>query len=183
MGLRIRKGDDFPYYEHSGFSEEFLQEENSLCERRDDGSVILDAEGHPVLDCTCGLVLSGRTDPSKPNFTEGGSFWTNRSTDFIAFSADDDPRTNPHNRCIRDSFLSVALIPVRSGNEIIGLLQLNDRRAGQLTEGMVRFFESLDDQIGLTLKRMQAERELKSLNETLENRVAERSAEAERRLA
>jgi len=181
VGLRVRRGEDFPYYEQSGFSEKFLQEENFLCQRRQDGSVVLDADGWPVLECTCGLVLGGRTDPGKSYFTEGGSFWTNRSLDFLEVPIDADLRTNPRNRCIHDGYLSTALIPVRSGREIIGLLQLNDHREGQLTEEMVRFFEGLDDQIGLTLKRMQAELELKSLNETLERRVAERSAEAERR--
>ncbi len=181
VGLRIHRGNDFPYYEQSGFTEEFLQEENFLCQKREDGSVVLNADGRPVLECTCGLVLSGRTDSSKPFFTEGGSFWTNRASDFLSFPMDADPRTNPRNRCIRDGYLSVALIPVRSGREIIGLLQLNDRREGRLTNEMVRFFESMDDQIGLTLKRMQAELELKSLNETLERRVARRTAEAERR--
>jgi signal transduction histidine kinase len=181
VGLRIRRGNDFPYYEQSGFSEEFLLEENFLCERRHDGSVVLEADGRPVLECACGLVLSGATDPRKPFFTEGGSFWINRTTDLLKLPADVDPRANPRNQCIHSGYLSVALIPVRSGDEIIGLLQLNDRREGQLSEDMVRFFEGLDDQIGLTIKRMQAEQELKSLNETLERRVAERSAEAERR--
>ncbi len=181
VGLRICRGDDFPYYEQSGFLEAFLQEENFLCAKREDGSVVLGADGSPVLECTCGLVLSGRTDPGKPHFTEGGSFWTNRSSDLLELPIDADLRTNPRNRCINDGYLSVALIPVRSGDEIIGLLQLNDRCEGRLTEEMVRFFEGLDDQIGLTIKRMQTEQELKSLNETLERRVAERSAEAERR--
>jgi GAF domain-containing protein len=181
VGLRIRRGKDFPYYEQSGFPEEFLQEENYLCERRKNGSVVRDDDGQPVLECTCGLVLCGRTDPKLPFFTEGGSFWTNRSPDLLEIPPDADPRSNPRNRCVHDGYLSVALIPVRSGSEIIGLLQLNDHREGQLTEDIVRFFESLDDQIGLTIKRMQAEQELKSINETLEYRVGERSAEAERR--
>ncbi len=181
VGLRIRRGDDFPYYEQSGFPAEFLKDENFLCEKREDGSIVLDADGRPVLECTCGMVLSGRTDAAKPFFTEGGSFWSNRTSDLLALPIAEDPRASPRNRCIRDGYLSVALIPVRSGSEIIGLLQLNDHREGRLTEGMIRFFEGLDDQIGLTLKRMQTELELKSLNETLERRVAERSAEAERR--
>jgi PAS domain S-box-containing protein len=160
VGLRIRSGNDYPYYEQSGFPEEFLREANCICERNEDGSAVLDADGKPVLECTCGLVLSGRTDPNMPYFTEGGSFWTNRASELLEFPAAEDPRTNRRNRCIHNGYQSIALIPVRSGQEIIGLLQLNDRREDLLNLETVRFFEVLDDQIGLALKRKQAEEAL-----------------------
>ncbi len=160
VGLRIRHGDDFPYYQQSGFPDEFLHKENFLCEKHGDGSIVRDTEGQPMLECTCGLILSGKTDPGMPFFTEEGSFWTNNSSRLLAIPAEADPRTNPRNRCIHSGYRSVALIPVRSGQEIIGLLQLNDRREGRLNLEMIRFFESLDDQIGLTFKRKQAEEAL-----------------------
>jgi GAF domain-containing protein len=160
VGLRIRRGEDYPYYEQNGLPDDFVQEENLLCKRRDDGSIVLDRDGRPALECACGLVLSGRTDPGTPFFTEGGSFWTNCSSELLSIPIADDPRTNTRNRCIQNGYKSIALIPVRSGGEIIGLLQLNDRRAGMLTHEMVRFFEGLDDQIGITLKRKQAEEAL-----------------------
>ena len=119
------EGPDFPYYVQNGFSEEFVREENSLCAKREDGSVLRDADGQTVLECTCGLILSGRTDPTMPCFTQEGSFWTNRSSDLLALLPEVDPRTHPRNRCIHSGYQSVALIPVRSGQEIIGLLQLN----------------------------------------------------------
>lgn len=160
VGLRIRRGNDFPYYEHRGFSDEFLYEENFLCARMHDGSILRDENGQAVLECTCGLVLSGKTDPNKQFFTRGGSFWTNHSSELLQIPPEDDPRKNPRNRCIQSGYQSVALIPVRSGQEIIGLLQLNDRREGRLSPEMIRFFESLDDQIGLTFKRKQAQEAL-----------------------
>ena len=167
VGLRLRKGEDCPYYEQSGFSDEFLLEENFLCEKRGDGSIILDAEGQPTLQCTCGLVLSGQTDPSMPCFTEGGSFWTNKSSDLLALTPEEDPRTNPRNRCIHVGYQSVALIPVRSGEEIIGLLQLNGRPEDMFTLDSVHFFESLADNIGLALKRKLAEDALRESEERL----------------
>jgi PAS domain S-box-containing protein len=160
VGLRIRRGEDYPYYEQNGFSDDFVQEENLLCKRRDDGSIALDRNGRPELECACGLVLSGRTDSGTRFFTEGGSFWTNCSSELLSIPIADDPRTNPRNRCIQNGYKSIALIPVRSGGEIVGLLQLNDREPGMLTLEMIRFFEGLDDQIGITLKRKQAEEAL-----------------------
>jgi PAS domain S-box-containing protein len=160
VGLRLHMGDDYPYYEQDGFSDDFLREENFLCEKRGDGSIVRCADGRAVLECTCGLVLSGRTDPSLPFFTEGGSFWTNISSELLALTPDVDPRTNPRNRCIHAGYQSVALIPVRSREEIIGLLQLNDRRQGRFEPEVIRFLEGLADNIGLALKRKQAEEAL-----------------------
>jgi PAS domain S-box-containing protein len=181
VGLRLRDGNDFPYYEQSGFSDEFLLQENFLCEKSMDGSIARAAEGRPVLECMFGLVLSGQTDPSLPFFTEGGSFWTNVSSELLAIPDDDDPRTNPRNRCIHNGYQSIALIPVRSGREIIGLLQLNARGEGRLSIEWVHFYEGLGDQIGLAIRRNQIQEELKSLNESLEQRIADRTAEVERR--
>ena len=172
VGLRLRSGDNCPYYEHNGFSEEFLREENFLCEKRGDGSIVRDAQGRAVLECTCGLVLSGRTDPSLPFFTEGGSFWTNVSTELLALTPEVDPRTNPRNRCIHLGYQSVALVPVRAGDDIIGLLQLNDHREGRFTPELIRFYEILAENIGLALQRKQTEDALRQNREDLDRAQA-----------
>jgi len=100
-----------------------------------------------------------------PCFTKGGSFWTNASSELLALAPEDDPRTNPRNRCIDAGYQSVALIPLRSGDEIIGLLQLNDRRGGRLTLDRIRLFEGLGASIGIALKRKQAEEALRESEE------------------
>ena len=181
VGLRLRHGDDYPYFEQKGFSKEFILLENQLCSRSGDGQPLLGEDGKPVLECTCGLILSGRTDPDLPFFTSNGSFWTNKASDFLSIPVEDELRTSPRNNCISQGYQSVALVPVRSGREIIGLLQLNGREEGKLTLDMVHYLEGLGDQLGLALKRMQVQEELRSLNELLEHKVAARTAEVEQR--
>ena len=132
VGLRIRQGEDCPYYEQNGFRMNFCRRRISCAQKRDE-PIVRDAAGQAVLECTCGLVLSGRTDPSMPCFTEGGSFWTNVSSELLALTPEVDPRTNPRNRCIHAGLSIGRSVPVRSGDEIIGLLQLNDRREGRFT--------------------------------------------------
>jgi hypothetical protein len=74
VGIRLRRGYDFPYYTTGGFPERFVQSENSLCVRDIDGEPELDAAGSPVLACMCGNIICGRFDPSLPFFTANGSF-------------------------------------------------------------------------------------------------------------
>ncbi|MRR18171.1 MAG: PAS domain S-box protein, partial [Deltaproteobacteria bacterium] len=160
-GMRLKIDNDYPYFVQSGFSDDFLSTENTLARRDPDGNFCLDEKGNCPLECTCGVVLSGKTDPENPLFTEGGSFWTNNSPLLLDLPADQDPRLNPRNRCIHDGFHSVALIPIRSGGEIIGLLQLNDRRPDRLSLGTVRFFERMSSSIGMLLMRKQMEEALR----------------------
>ncbi|RJQ63567.1 MAG: PAS domain S-box protein [Desulfobacteraceae bacterium] len=181
VGLRLRQGEDCPYFEHNGFSEEFLNEENFLCAKDGNGAIVRDAQGHTVLECTCGLVLSGRTVPGMSCFTEGGSFWTNISSELLSLPRESDPRFNPRNQCIHKGYQSVGLFPVRAGQEIIGLLQLNDRREGMFTPDLITFYESLAQNIGLAFQRAAAEEALWDLNEKLELQVTERTKLAESR--
>lgn len=167
VGLRLHEGQDFPYYQQSGFSDEFIREENSICARCEDGSIVRDAEGNTVLECTCGVVLSGQADPSMSCFTENGSFWTAKSPELLDLLPEDDPRRNPRNRCIHAGYQTVGLVPVRSGREILGLLQLNARAEGQLDPNSVRFFELLADNIGLALRRKFAEDALRDSEQRL----------------
>jgi PAS domain S-box-containing protein len=178
VGLRLREGGDYPYYEQNGFSEEFLRGENSLCARNADGSPASTGKNPAILECTCGSVICGKTDPLLPCFTAGGSFWTNRSSNLLSLPSGDDPRTNPRNRCIHSGYQSFALIPVRSGETILGLLQMNDRKEGRFTPEAIRFFEALGNNIGLALERKQAEtalsrseQQLRETTEYLENLI------------
>jgi len=165
VGIRLREGDDFPYYETNGFSEDFIQAERYLCARDEEGKIIRDGQGNPVLECMCGNILRGRTDPALPFFTEGGSFWSNCTTELLASTTEKDRQARTRNRCNGEGYESVGLIPLSSGDEIIGLLQLNDRRRNQFTPEMIRFFEGLGASIGIALSRKQAEEALRESEE------------------
>ncbi|MHC4646931.1 MAG: PAS domain-containing protein [Planctomycetota bacterium] len=163
VGIRLRKGDDFPYFEVDGFPEDFVLAEKYLCVRDEQGRTVYDSQGRPVLECMCGNVILGRTDPAAPFFTESGSFWTNSTTELLKTTSDEDRLTRTRNHCNRAGYESVALIPLRSGAEIVGLLQLNDRRTGCFNSDMIRFFEDISASIGIALARINAEQEIESV--------------------
>jgi len=163
VGIRLHKEDDFPYFETSGFSEDFVKAENYLCVRDENGKQIYDSQGNRVLECMCGSVLSGRTDPTLPFFTEGGSFWTNSTTELLASTRPEDLQGPVRGRCNKAGYESVALIPLRSGDQVVGLLQLNDTRPGSFTTEMIRFLEEIGISIGIALARIRTEEDVKNL--------------------
>jgi PAS domain S-box-containing protein len=133
IGVRLADGDDFPYYETRGFSEEFVLAEKCLCAYDQKGELIRDCAGHPALDCMCGNILRGRSDPSKPFFTPRGSFWSSCTSELLASTSDADRQAKTRNRCNGEGYESVALIPLRYRDETYGLFQFNDREKGYLS--------------------------------------------------
>jgi len=165
VGIRLHEKDDYPYYEVHGFPAEFVLAENSLCSRSDTGEVIRDSTGNPVLDCMCGNVISGRFDPSKRFFTEGGSFWTNSTTELLASTTEGDRQARTRNRCNGEGYESVALIALRIGKERLGLLQLNDRQKGRFSPEDIALWERLAGHLAVALAKFQAEDMLRGSEE------------------
>ena len=163
VGIRQREGNEFPYLEVNGFSVDFVKAENHLCAHNKAGKLIYNSGGRPALECMCGIVLSGRTDPTLQFFTEGGSFWTNSTSELLTLKPQEVFKVPIRNQCNKAGYESVALIPLRSGDEIIGLLQLNDTRKERFTSEMVRFLEEIGASIGIGLARIQAEQEVENL--------------------
>jgi PAS domain S-box-containing protein len=157
VGIRLQEGDDFPYYASEGFNKQFLKKENSVVKRKKDGGVCRNDDGSISLECTCGLVLSGKTDPANSLFTKGGSSWTNDSFPFLDVPPEEDPREVARNMCIHQGYASVALIPIKAKDKPIGLLQLNDKRKNRFTLKMIEAYELMCINIGEALMRKQAE--------------------------
>ncbi len=157
VGIRIREGEDFPYYETSGFPEDFIACERSLCARDVAGEMIRDSQGNPIYECMCGNIICGRVDPSLPFVTENGSFWTNSITELLASAIEEDFQTRIRNCCNEFGYESVALIPLRSDSETIGLMQFNDKSKGMFTRQIIEFFEGIGSSIGIAIDRKRAE--------------------------
>ncbi|HEY5285117.1 MAG TPA: GAF domain-containing protein, partial [Polyangia bacterium] len=160
VGIRLRQGDDFPYYETRGFAKKFVQLESPLCARDLTGHVVRDACGNPVLECMCGNILCGRFDASKPFFSAKGSFWSNHTTKLQASTTEADRQARTRNRCNGEGYESVALIPLRTGNQTMGLLQFNDQRKGRFSQRKIRFLEEVADVIALSLGQRHAQEQL-----------------------
>jgi hypothetical protein len=152
VAIRVKEGNDFPYYSTIGFSEEFIKVENSLCCKHRCGK----------LECICGSILE-KNYKIKPWFTKNGSFWTNSISDLISgkeninvfLGIDADLR----GECAKTGYESVAIIPISDGIKNIGLLQLNDFRKNKFNQDEIETLEAMAEALGCVLGLLENDRE------------------------
>lgn len=121
-GVRIKCGDDYPYYCFRGFSPYFLSTETYLLPK--DCSDRSSRNGKPLLKCLCGKILRGEIIADEAESTAAGSFWTNDLQSLIAKCDLSYNCVNSSVGCPAAGYQSLALIPLICGDECIGLLQL-----------------------------------------------------------
>jgi PAS domain S-box-containing protein len=143
-GVRLQEGGDCPFYEFNGLSAEAISHEQERLAR---------GSGPGPEDCTseemCERVLRGQHH-GQSDFTAGGSFFC---PDLSVLS----PKPSPC-RCVREDFATLALLPLRQENEIIGVLHLADHRPGMLSSDDLQFLERLGASVGIALAQKQARR-------------------------
>jgi PAS domain S-box-containing protein len=173
IGIRLREGDDFPYYETSGFPLSFVRAENSLCAVDAKGEMLRDSTGNPVIECMCGNVLCGRFNLDLPFFTARGSFWSSCTTELLTSTSDKDRQARTRNRCNGEGYESVALVALRFQGEIFGLLQFNDLKKDRFTKGKIAMLERIADILAIALAQRktkesleESERRFRKLAET-----------------
>jgi PAS domain S-box-containing protein len=158
VAIRYKDGNDYPYLEASGHSADFLLNENSLTTKDVSGKLSCDPDGTPTLRCLCGQVISGQTDSSQPGFTPSGSFWTNNLSALPAGS-ETEAQALSRSRCFTEGYESVALIPLRTSSQNLGLLQFTDTRQDRFTADLIAHFERMADTMTIALSQRQAEEE------------------------
>lgn len=157
VGIRLREGLDFPFFEARGFADEFLLHEHSICARDKQGRTVTDASGNPVFECWCGQVLCGRPEEAKPHLTPGGSFWSNSTPCMTPPLHESGQPVRLRNRCQREGFESMALIPLCSQKSMMGLVQLCDRRPGRFSASSLVDWEGLGRLLAVALAKFKAE--------------------------
>jgi PAS domain S-box-containing protein len=151
FAVRWRRGEDFPYLAHGGLSEDLLTAEASLCRRDEHGQVVCGADGKTELECLCGAVLRGHTDPSLPCYSLGGSLWTNDITKLIATTPEEQLPSRIRGLCVDEGFRSIARIPLRFQDNVYGLLQIDSKQPGRFSPEDIQFLERMGRSLALRL--------------------------------
>jgi len=169
VGIRIKDKDHFPYYETNGFTDNFVKKADHICKNNlTDGSKI------KVYECMCGIIICEKTDSTLPFFTKNGSFWTNNLSELLKINPKNIRKHFSRNNCINSGYQSIALIPIRTDNEIIGLIQINDKRKDIFSNEIIRTLELIGTSIGIAFARNEAIKELE-INER-RYRLAQKAA-------
>lgn len=147
VGIRVLDGKrQIPYESHEGFSEAFLKQENWLSIDHD--------------QCACIRVVQGKFDPQDDSvITPAGSFRCNNLAKFFGGLSEKE-RAQYRGICIEAGFMSVAIIPIRYREEIIGAIHLADEKEQRVPLKMVEFIETMAPLIGEAIHRFNLESDL-----------------------
>jgi PAS domain S-box-containing protein len=89
---------------------------------------------------------------------------------FLDLPTGQDPRFQPRNTCIHKGYASVAIIPIRKGQqEIIGTLQINAVKKDCFTPDIIHSLEQIASHISEVLMRKVAEDALRDSETTIHN--------------
>lgn len=165
VAIRLREGNHYPYFTYDGFSDEFIKLENCICVTGKNARENEKPSSSSDLACICGSIIKGNIDRSKSFFTGEGSFWTNDMSKLLKSHRKFFEDLGHRNICANFGYKSIALIPLRSKDETIGLLQINDSRKGLFTEDRIKFLEGLALTIGISVNRKQTEEALRKSEE------------------
>ncbi|MBN2239166.1 MAG: PAS domain S-box protein [Dehalococcoidales bacterium] len=160
IGIRLIDSGDYPYVAHSGFFDGHIESENRLRIYDRDGNPLRNDAGVPLLDCMCGKVILGDTNPEKPYFTPAGSYWTNSLSELLASVPNEERLSWSRTACLNEGYESIAIIPVRTPTETIGVLQLADASKNVFNADVIEFYENLGASIGIAFDRAIAQEEL-----------------------
>ena len=151
VGIRLLDDEgNIPYVSYAGFSRKFYEVESPLSIKSD--------------KCMCINVIKQDTDPRLPFYTDGGSFLSNGTTKLLA-TVTDEAKGETRNVCNLYGYESVALIPMKHKNKVLGLIHLADTSENKVPEEMVQFLEQVGGYIGEALHTFMAEEERDSLLE------------------
>lgn len=173
-GIRLRKGDDYPYFMTNGFPVNFVSEEAMLCSPVN--GLSSRTERKALLDCYCGRVISGDLELYQSSITGQGAFFTGNVNELTALLVKKKLPFTVRNYCGKTGFSSIVWIPLRFRGETVGLLQLNDHAPDKFTSEEVDFLSMVAQSIVATLAHVQAE-QARSKSEVILGALLEKSSE------
>ncbi|MBN2486722.1 MAG: GAF domain-containing sensor histidine kinase [Bacteroidales bacterium] len=168
VAIRLHENNDYPYFVSKGFSNGFIKHENSLYSTSAD---CCNGLTKTVPECLCGNVISRKTDASLGYYTPKGSYYTNSTSKATPTLLRNETGTHIRNFCNTSGYESVGLFPIKTRDENIGLIQLNDPRSDMFSEGLVEFIEMIGEQIGVAIENATLYEKLKAQNSELQNTI------------
>ncbi len=119
------------------------------------------SEQRSPLECLTQDVINRNADPMLPFFTAYGSFWTGDADKPLDFGQVTRGYSRFHGLIIGGEFLSIVIIPITVGTEIIGALELLARNRNRFTEFEIGLYEAVAQTLGVALVNQRAQAALR----------------------
>jgi len=168
VGIKILDEEGKISYEsHIGFDSEFLRSENCLSIETD--------------HCVCIRVIKGEPESAeKPFMSESGSFCCNDSQAFLKKLTRED-ETKFRGVCIKSGFQTLAVIPIRYMDKIVGAIHLVDKEPDKIGGVSREFIEALSGIVAEAINKFNLEDKIKKEHAMLDS--AHKELEQVRRLS
>ncbi len=164
VDIWLRPGQQYSCY-GSGGSPSWLEEKDRrLCENNRHGQTNCEEDGEKPT-CICHRLLRGDIDLNKSCFTENGSFWTNNLSELLQSEYRPTGELGSSDCCSVTDYESVVLIPLRYGQQTLGLLQLKDESSGRFDSETLSLLEHLASNVAVGLAQRRASLSLKRAEE------------------
>jgi len=144
IGIRVLdEAGNIPYEAHKGFDAAFLHSENPLSVAKD--------------YCTCVRVATGIPVHSDlPAMTSHGTFYAPDTVKFWSEISEEE-KANYRMICMRRGMRSLAVVPIRHRDILLGVIHCGDRSADKLLPKDIEFLEALSSIVGEAVYRFNAE--------------------------
>jgi len=128
---------------------------------------LVESEAELKLDSIqhmCCRVANGLLDPHHPGFTKGGSLYSPRTSRTFRTTTGRD-KTLTCGTCGQFGFETVAIIPIRLGHRVLGVLHLGDKRPDLISPQLMEVLERAAIQLGTAIQRARMEEALHASEE------------------
>lgn len=126
-----------------------------------EGEPIWTSDKNEALEHLCDDIIGRRFDATMPWFTENGSFWSGDLTEQPLRELTSQINGGSLGFRIGEESSSVAIIPVESGLDRNGLLELESSTEDFFTEQQIESYESVAQTLGIALSHRRLQEELR----------------------
>lgn len=154
IGISLMENDSLLLYENEDFYR-LSGNRNIDCRAKPtDNSGREESQTCPGSKCMCHKILDRQEYYSLPMRTDEGIFWTNDLTE--TFENGEGCRdVQGCSWCRKKKFESLIIMPLLSGEKIIGLLTLGDQRRGMCTDELIHFLKGIASSLSIAISRDQ----------------------------
>jgi len=103
------------------------------------------------------IILAGAMNEESPYFTSQGSFWTGDASNLPPIRVGKRETSREPAIRIEGEFQSLALVPLKAGEETLGLLQFQTRERNACKREEVEFFENMARTLGMLITNQNAQ--------------------------